>query len=242
MIPVIVFLSLCLLSCSAFRPVFQRKVCVSQIYNSISEYESIKDIAITSSKDGNKNTVSNLWKDDETAALICFRSFGWVFCQELAAQIASEVIPLFEQQETPTKAKLICIGIGTHERSLEFCNHTGFPREYLYSDEDNFMYTALSLVKSTPANLFTDIRTPLALAKRFSDGKAGYLGKAVQNWAGHMWIPPKLEQGLQQGGSFVFKGKETIFSYRDPSAGAHVDLNAVVQTALLSGGSSANRD
>lgn len=79
------------------------------------------------------------------------------------------------------------------------------------------------------------------------------------------WIPPKLDQGLQQGGTFVFLGSQVIqarkydalacyllvlssalywfyswgdallqevFSYYDPSTGAHADLNKVLKVAL----------
>ena len=131
-----------------------------------------------------------------------------------------------------SKLNLVCVGIGTHARALEFCQHTSFPPRYLWSDEDNTLYDALNLVKSTPATLFTDVRTPLALAKRVQTGKMSFLSTALGRWAGKMWIPPKLEQGLQQGGAFVFKGRQTLFSYRDPSAGVHVDFDQLLKLAL----------
>lgn len=151
-----------------------------------------------------------------------------MFCQELAGLIAAEVIPVVAS----SKVNLVCVGIGTHARALEFCQHTSFPPRYLWSDENNTLYDALSCVKSTPATLFTDVRTPLALAKRLQSGKMTYLNNALGRWAGKMWIPPKLEQGLQQGGAFVFKGSETLYSYRDPAAGVHVDLDQVIKLAL----------
>jgi len=144
--------------------------------------------------------------------------------------VADEIVPEIEREEN--NLKLACIGIGTHERALEFCNHTGFASMYLYSDPENVVYDALELVKSTPANLFTDFRTPLSILKRSQEQKSKYLTNALSKWGGKMWIPPKLEQGLQQGGAFVFLGKETMFAYRDPSAGAHVDLNLVLSVAL----------
>ena len=141
-----------------------------------------------------------------------------------------EVVPLFlERRDTH---RLICIGIGTHARSLEFCEHVGFDPQFLYSDAENKAYDALQFVKSTPATLFTDVRTPLAIAKRFADGKQEYLGTAFKNWGKSMWIPPRLDQGLQQGGSLVFKRRETIFKYKDPSAGADVDINDLLRVAL----------
>ena len=49
------------------------------------------------------------------------------------------------------------------------------------------------------------------------------------------WIPPKLEQGLQQGGTFVFRGDREIFSHYDPSTGAHANLATVLAAALEDG-------
>jgi len=139
-----------------------------------------------------------------------------------------EVVPIIET----SSVKLVCIGIGTHQRALDFCVHTGFDRKFLYSDAENKVYDALSLVKSTPVTLFTDARTPLALAKRMRDNKSKFLADALKNWSKAMWIPPRLEQGLQQGGAFVFQGNTTIFSFRDPSAGAHVALDELLRVAL----------
>lgn len=151
-----------------------------------------------------------------------------MFCQELATQIATEVVPSFWD----SKVKLVCVGIGTHERAIEFCRHTKFPPEYLFSDELNKVYDVLELVKSTPATLFTDVQTPLALAKRVREGKMEYLTSALSKWRTAMWIPPRLEQGLQQGGAFVFRGAETLYAHKDPSAGAHADLNQILAVSL----------
>ena len=126
----------------------------------------------------------------------------------------------------------MCVGIGTYARSLQFCEHVGFPREYLFSDEQNSVYDSLNLVKSTPYTLFTDVNTPLALLKRLRTGNTKYLNKAVNNWRFAMWIPPKLEQGLQQGGCCIFRGRESIFQYKDPSVASHVDLNEIIKIAL----------
>ena len=46
------------------------------------------------------------------------------------------------------------------------------------------------------------------------------------------WLPPKSDQGLQQGGAFVFEGEELLFQHYDPSTGAHVDLDTVLKVAL----------
>jgi hypothetical protein len=111
------------------------------------------------------------------------------------------------------------VGIGTYDRSLEFCKLTGFPQEFLYSDANNALYDALDLLKSSPVQLITDAKTPLAIAKRFKDGKGGFLLEALKTWK--PWIPPKLDQGLQQGGAFVFNGETTSYGRKDPATGDH---------------------
>ena len=77
----------------------------------------------------------------------------------------------------------------------------------------------------------TDVRTPLAMAKRLKEGKGKYLQTALTNWK--PWIPPKLDQGLQQGGTFVFTSDGSLkYSRKDPATGDHVDLDTVLQLLL----------
>lgn len=128
------------------------------------------------------------------------------------------------------RPNLVCIGIGTPERALEFCDLTKIDRQYLYSDADNAVYEALDLVKSDPISLITDVRTPLAMGKRIREGKGEYLKEAIQNWK--PWIPPKLNQGLQQGGAFIFRNGNTIYGRKDPATGDHVNLNTLMNFLL----------
>jgi hypothetical protein len=44
-------------------------------------------------------------------------------------------------------------------------------------------------------------------------------------------IPPKLEQSLQQGGAFVFRGSEALLQHYDEGTGAHVELAALLSAA-----------
>lgn len=44
-------------------------------------------------------------------------------------------------------------------------------------------------------------------------------------------MPPKMEQGLLQGGTFVFNGPRTVFAHYDPSTGAHASLDTVIDAA-----------
>jgi hypothetical protein len=44
-------------------------------------------------------------------------------------------------------------------------------------------------------------------------------------------IPPKLEQSLQQGGAFVFRGCDALLQHYDEGTGAHVELAALLAAA-----------
>lgn len=131
---------------------------------------------------------------------------------------------------------MIAVGIGTVERGKEFCEHVNFPQENLLCDPENEAYSALGL-KFGATDTFFNPATPYAIAARMVPSGNGKLGgandllTALGRWK--PWIPPKLEQGLQQGGMFVFQGDQERFSHYDPSTGAHADLNEVLAAALF---------
>ena len=47
-----------------------------------------------------------------------------------------------------------------------------------------------------------------------------------------MYIPPKLEQSTNHGGTFIFKGDEVVFAHYDESPGTHADTNKSVNIAI----------
>jgi len=148
-----------------------------------------------------------------------------MFCQELAAQIAKDVLPSLAQGNVRT----LCVGIGTLETAHKFCDHVGFPAEHLYTDPDNAVYAALGLRKGVGATLFS-ASTPFAILDRVRKDGAADLLAATARWK--PWLPPKSDQGLQQGGAFVFDGADLLFQHYDPSTGAHADLNQLIRVAL----------
>mmetsp|Transcript_17611 Transcript_17611/g.45197 ORF Transcript_17611/g.45197 Transcript_17611/m.45197 type:complete len:151 (+) Transcript_17611:208-660(+) len=148
-----------------------------------------------------------------------------MFCQELAATIVREALPTFQEADIA----LCCVGIGTAERASEFCDHVGFPRELLFADPDNAGYSALGLNKGVGTTFFT-IDTPLSILARAQKDGAADLIEATKRWK--PWLPPKSEQGLQQGGAFVFEGSTLLFGHYDPSTGAHVELEDVLNAAI----------
>jgi len=150
-----------------------------------------------------------------------------MFCQELAAQLARDVLPPLAAATPPVR--LVAVGIGTAARGREFCDHVGFPTDNLFCDPENAAYEALGLNKGVEATFFT-IDTPLAILERAKKNNAKDLLGATARWK--PWLPPKNDQGLQQGGAFVFEGEQLLFQHYDPSTGAHADLDTLLRVAL----------
>lgn len=150
-----------------------------------------------------------------------------MFCQELAVQLRRDVLPKLEDEGV----KMLCVGIGTLETARKFCDHVDFPQANLYADPENSAYTALNLVKGVQQTFFT-IDTPLSILARAQKDGAADLIAATAKWK--PWLPPLSDQGLQQGGAFVFDGESLLFSHYDPSTGAHADLDQVLSAALVS--------
>lgn len=134
--------------------------------------------------------------------------------------------------------KLIAIGIGPPERGAEFCKHTGFPAQCLFSDPENSAYSALKMNRGIATTFFRP-ETPLALAKRVVDGRSKDLTDALKQWK--IWIPPKLDQAYLQGGMFVFDGTAAVFQHYDPSVSVHADLDKVLAVAASAAEAQAGR-
>ena len=144
---------------------------------------------------------------------------------ELALQLARDAAPKLAARG----ATLACIGIGTADRAAEFCTTYGMPPALLYADPDNVCYEALRLRAGWGATFFS-IATPLAMKQGFeADGAAELRNDVLPRW--QPWIPPKLEQSLQQGGAFVFKGKTAVFEHYDEATGAHAELADLLRAA-----------
>ncbi len=146
-----------------------------------------------------------------------------MFCQELAAQLTRDVAPKLEERGVALR----CVGIGTLDVARQFCEHVPFPQSLLYTDPENAAYTALGLAKGWGPT-FLQAATPLAIARRAN--AAADLRAATARWK--PWLPPKSDQGLQQGGALVFEGATLLYRHDDPATGAHADLNEVLNAAL----------
>ena len=136
------------------------------------------------------------------------------------------------------------MSIGTSERAKDFVRETGFPAERLFADPESAAYDALRLNKSL-AN-FSQKSTPEGIMARIQrDGAADLLG-VLRRWK--PWIPPKPEQGFQQGGAFVFdfadgtsdasdiellRGAHTLYRFYDPSTGVSAPFDDMLAAAGL---------
>ena len=134
------------------------------------------------------------------------------------------------------RIKLIVISIGTEERARDFCRENEFPMEILYADPINVTYDKLRLNFGVKETLF-DASTPYSITERIREGKIKELTDVLKRWK--PWIPPKREQGLQQGGTFVFDTKrikgdseveyECVYDWYDPSTGAHAPAEEILE-------------
>ncbi|GIL78934.1 hypothetical protein Vretimale_212 [Volvox reticuliferus] len=76
---------------------------------------------------------------------------------------------------------------------------------------------------------FFSVDTPLAIKRRMDEGRTGDLEDILKRW--QLWIPPKNDQALQQGGLFMFKGDRTVLTHYDKATGAHADLDQLMDIA-----------
>ncbi len=133
---------------------------------------------------------------------------------------------------------LAIISIGLPEKGNKLAKHLDVEDgiKWIFVDPENLAYDALQL-NSGVASTFASIETPFAFRDRIfglngrKDGMKDLLD-VLSKWKDVIFIPPKQEQAFQQGGAFIFKGKNTVFAHYDASAGAHVEVMDAVERAI----------
>ncbi|RVX23356.1 hypothetical protein CK203_000730 [Vitis vinifera] len=94
-----------------------------------------------------------------------------------------------------------------------------FPMDCLYADPDRKAYDVLGLYYGLSRTLFSP-----ASAKVFSRFES--LQKALKNYT--LEGTPDDKSGvLQQGGMFVFKGKQLLYAWKDEGTGDHAPLDDI---------------
>ncbi|KAK4584924.1 hypothetical protein RGQ29_022550 [Quercus rubra] len=157
----------------------------------------------------------DLWDQSQGIAVVALlRHFGCPCSWELASAL-KEAKPKFDA----AGVKLVAIGVGTPNKARILADRLPFPMDCLYADPERKAYDILGLYYGFGRTFFTP-----AIAKVFS--RFGALQKAVKNYT--IKATPDDKSGvLQQGGMFVFKGKQLLYARKDEGAGDHAPLDDI---------------
>lgn len=127
---------------------------------------------------------------------------------------------------------------------MQHLDVTNGGNDWFFCDPNNGLYDALDLNSGlfsfiTPETSFImrdRIFGELGISDIFktkerTDGMKD-LFDVLGKWKDAVFLPPKQEQALQQGGTFVFKGRDTLYAHYDASTGAHISVDNAVQRAV----------
>lgn len=158
----------------------------------------------------------DLWDQNNGMAVVALlRHFGCPCCWEFASTL-KDVKPKFDS----AGVKLIAIGVGTPEKARILGERLPFPMDSLYADPDRKAYDALGLYYGLGRTFFNP-----ASAKVLT--RLDSLQKALKNYTISA-TPEDRSSVLQQGGMFVFKGKELLYARKDEGTGDHAPLDEVL--------------
>jgi peroxiredoxin len=157
----------------------------------------------------------DLWDQNEGIAVVALlRHFGCVFCWELATAL-KESKPQFDA----AGVKLIAVGVGTPNKARILAERLPFPLDSLYADPDRQAYNVLGLYYGIGRTFFNPASAKVF--SRFED-----LQKSVKNYTLEA-TPDDKSSVLQQGGMFVFKGKQLLYARKDEGTGDHAPLDDI---------------
>ncbi|XP_021717975.1 thioredoxin-like protein AAED1, chloroplastic [Chenopodium quinoa] len=157
----------------------------------------------------------DLWDQNEGVAVVALlRHFGCVCCWEFASDL-KKAMPRFDA----AGVKLIAVGVGEPEKARLLGERLPFPMECLYADPERKAYDLLGLYYGLGRTFFNP-----ASKKVFSRFES--LKKAMENYTIQA-TPSDRSSVLQQGGMFVFKGKELLYARKDEGTGDHAPLGDV---------------
>jgi len=108
-------------------------------------------------------------------------------------------------------------------------------KDWFFCDPDSALYDALGLNSGigtfvAPETAYT-FRDRIFRMNERTDGLKD-LFSVLAKWKDAVYLPPKQQQAFQQGGTFIFKGFDTLYAHYDASTGAHVQVDKAVQLAL----------
>lgn len=116
---------------------------------------------------------------------------------------------------------LAVVGVGPPESGAKFCDKAAFPAENLYVDPSREVYDALGCYHGL-ARTFFNKATPNAIVARGMD----QFKASVQNY--EMIAPKNSTDALQQGGLFIFRDGEVLYSRKDEGTADHAPMDEVL--------------
>ncbi|GFP78873.1 thioredoxin-like protein aaed1 chloroplastic [Phtheirospermum japonicum] len=159
--------------------------------------------------------LKDLWDQREGVAVVALlRHFGCFCCWELAAALKES-----KEKFDSAGVKLIAVGVGTPDKARLLAERLPFPLDSLYCDPNREAYDVLGLYYGLGRTFFNP-----ASVKVFS--RYGELKKAMKNYTIRA-TPEDRSSVLQQGGMFVFKGKQLLYARKDEGTGDHAPLDDI---------------
>ncbi|KAL2499564.1 Thioredoxin superfamily protein [Abeliophyllum distichum] len=157
----------------------------------------------------------DLWDQKEGMAVVALlRHFGCFCCWELA-----ETLKESKERFDLAGVKLIAVGVGTPNKARLLAERLPFPLDCLYADPERKAYDVLGLYYGLGRTFFNPAST-----KVFSRIEA--VKKAMKNYTIEA-TPDDKSSVLQQGGMFVFKGKQLLYARKDEGTGDHAPLDDI---------------
>ncbi|KAI3462659.1 hypothetical protein Pfo_019322 [Paulownia fortunei] len=157
----------------------------------------------------------DLWDQQEGMAVVALlRHFGCFCCWELASALKES-----KDKFDSAGVKLIAVGVGTPDKAQLLAERLPFPLDSLYADPDRKAYDVLGLYYGLGRTFFNP-----ASVKVFS--RMEELKKAMKNYTIKA-TPDNRSSVLQQGGMFVFKGKQLLYARKDEGTGDHAPLDDI---------------
>uniref|UniRef100_F6HRJ0 Thioredoxin-like protein AAED1, chloroplastic n=1 Tax=Vitis vinifera TaxID=29760 RepID=F6HRJ0_VITVI len=148
------------------------------------------------------------------AVVALLRHFGCPCCWDLASALKES-----KERFDSAGVKLIAVGVGTPDKARILAERLPFPLDCLYADPDRKAYDVLGLYYGFGRTFFNPASAKVLL--RFEA-----LQKAVKNYTIKA-TPDDKSSVLQQGGMFVFKGKQLVYARKDEGTGDHAPLDDV---------------
>lgn len=131
--------------------------------------------------------------------------------------------------------KLLFVTCGNTQFVQEWLDGTKWPAEATFLDQQGLMYKKLGAKSGVWRTFLSPKMWIWGTYQRFRQGglwKA--FMQAVRSWK--LSVPEAKWQSYQQGGTFVARGKQVVWTHIDNNPGDYPDWNEVVQAALKAAG------